>query len=218
MKINRNFIKPVFILSVCLSIIACSAQNGRELNSASLNSSATNSASLGSSAEKRQSMTNSAVLVASAHQSDAAVTTTAKGENLNWRLVGGATQKLSDLKGQVVVLDFWATYCPPCEEEIPHLVELSREHADQKLQVIGLHVGGPEDRANIADFVTKYKMTYSLGYPQPALMDFYLQGDDRIPQTLVFDRNGRLVEKFVGFDQEIKTNLDKAIQTALAVQ
>ena len=137
----------------------------------------------------------------------------ANENNLAWRLVDGKRQKLADYKGKVVVLDFWATYCPPCEEEIPHLVELSKQNPD--LNIIGLHVGGDKDRPFVADFVTKYKMSYKLGYPEQPLTDFYLQGDERIPQTLVFDREGRLIQKFVGFTAETKQNLDAAIQQAL---
>lgn len=138
---------------------------------------------------------------------------TTNENDLAWRLVDGKRQKLGDYRGKAVVLDFWATYCPPCEEEIPHLVELSKQNPD--LNVVGLHVGGDKDREFIADFVTKYKMSYKLGYPEQPLTDFYLQGDDRIPQTLVFDREGKLIQKFVGFNAETKSNLDAAIQQAL---
>ncbi len=58
-------------------------------------------------------------------------------------------------------------------------------------------------------------MNYTLGFPQDELTDFLFNGDDRIPQTFVFDKNGKLVKKFVGFDSEIKSQLDAAIQQAL---
>lgn len=133
---------------------------------------------------------------------------------LAWTLVSGRRQTIADFKGKVLILDFWATYCPPCEEEIPHLVEtFEKNRAD--LQVVGLHVGDFEDRANIAGFVSKYRMSYALGYPDKVLSEFLLQGDDVIPQTFVFDREGNLVKRFVGFSPQIKTDLDAAIQTAL---
>ena len=135
-------------------------------------------------------------------------------DTLNWKLVNGRTERVSTHKGKVVILDFWATYCPPCEEGIPHFVELSKQYKND-LHVVGLHVGGEPDKPKIIDFVTKYQMTYDLGYPNQALADFYLQGDTRIPQTLVFDRQGQLVQKFVGFTPEIKLEIDGAVKTAM---
>jgi thiol-disulfide isomerase/thioredoxin len=130
---------------------------------------------------------------------------------LTWRLVNGDKQTISDFRGKVLILDFWATYCPPCEEEIPHLVELSNRYKND-LHVVGLHVGGDEDKANIPDFVIKYQMIYALGYPEQSLADFFLQGDDRIPQTFVLDKNGKLIKQFVGFNDQIKTELDEIVE------
>src|SRR4030095_9866932 len=80
----------------------------------------------------------------------------------------GNVQKLKDLKGKVVILDFWATYCPPCIEEIPHLMQLQAQYGDD-LHVIGLHVGGEEDRPKIPAFLERVSMTYPLAYPEDAL-------------------------------------------------
>ena len=135
-------------------------------------------------------------------------------EKLGWKTFDGKTETLGGLKGKVVVLDFWATFCPPCLEEIPHLVRLQNDNADS-IQVVGLHVGGDDDRPKIPAFAEKLKINYLLAYPEDALTNTLLGGDDAIPQTLVFDREGKLVRKFVGFDDEIKFNLDFAIQEAL---
>ncbi|HXH69872.1 MAG TPA: TlpA disulfide reductase family protein [Pyrinomonadaceae bacterium] len=139
-------------------------------------------------------------------------------ENLGWTLFDGQTQrlgdykKLGDYKGKVVVLDFWATYCKPCLEEIPHLVELQNKYAD--LRVIGLHVGGEEDVPRVPEFVERLKINYVLAYPEDELNKVLLDGS-AIPQTFVFDRNGKLIEKFVGYDLKVKSDLDKAITQAL---
>lgn len=138
--------------------------------------------------------------------------------NLGWTLTDGRKQKISDFKGKAVVLDFWATYCPPCVEAIPHLVALQNEKQAQGFEVIGLHVGGDDDKKLVPNFVSKYSIQYILATPDPALMSFYLGDDDRIPQTLVFDRQGRLVQKFVGFNSQIKADLDKAIEQALKTE
>lgn len=135
-------------------------------------------------------------------------------ENLGWQTSAGNRQTLRQLKGKVVVLDFWATYCPPCLEEIPHLVTLQNKYADD-LTVVGLHVGGDEDRPKIPAFVEKLKINYTLANPEDGLTQSLLGNDYAIPQTFVFDRNGRLIKKTVGFDAQIKAELDAAIEQAL---
>ena len=133
-------------------------------------------------------------------------------ENLGWTLFDGRAQKLSEFKGKVLVLDFWATYCEPCIREIPHLVELQNKYAD--LKVIGLHVGGDEDKPKVPAFVERLKINYVLAYPEDELSYVLLGNDNSIPQTIVFDRDGKLIKRFVGFDEIIKAELDEAVEQA----
>ena len=122
---------------------------------------------------------------------------------------------VKDLEGKVVVLDFWATYCPPCLEEIPHLNALQTKYGAENLQVVGLHVGGPEDRPQVPSFAEKLKINYTLATPEDAMIGFVFSETDVIPQTLVLDRNGNLAKKFVGFDENIKKDLDKIIELTI---
>ena len=132
-------------------------------------------------------------------------------EQLGWKLFNGKYEKLGDLKGKILVLDFWATYCPPCIEEIPHLKTLQAKYGSKGLQVIGLHVGGEEDKPRIPAFVKRLKIDYPLGYPEDELTYSLLGTDNRIPQTLIFDRAGKLVKKFVSYDKKIKKEIDETI-------
>ena len=134
-------------------------------------------------------------------------------ENLGWTLFDEKKQKLGEYKGKIVVLDFWATYCPPCLEEIPHLVELQNKYSE--LKIVGLHIGGDEDKPKVPAFVEKLKINYVLAYPEDELTDFLLGNNNAIPQTVVFDRNGNPVKRFVGFDEIIKVELDEAIEQAI---
>lgn len=140
---------------------------------------------------------------------------------MTWTKFDGATnedgdrQRIGDLQGKVVVLDFWATYCPPCLEEIPHLNELQTRYGDRGLEVIGLHVGGEEDRPRVPAFAEKLRIGYTLATPEDDLTGFVFQNDNTIPQTLVLDREGKLVDRFVGYDLKIKNDLDRAIERAL---
>lgn len=137
-------------------------------------------------------------------------------EKLGWKTSSGEEKKISDYRGKVVVLDFWATYCPPCLEEIPHLVNLQNKYREQNFEVIGLHVGGEEDLPRVPAFIEKLKMNYVLAFPEDKLTNVLFGGQTAIPQTFVVDRNGNLVEKFVGYDLKVKNRLEKAIEKSLS--
>ncbi len=130
---------------------------------------------------------------------------------MSWTGFDGSIQKLKDLRGKVVILDFWATYCPPCIEEIPHLKALKEKYGDE-LYLVGLHVGGEEDKPKVPEFVEKLKINYPLAYPEDALTSFVFGADSAIPQTAIFDREGRLVKKITGFNDQIKEELDRAVE------
>ena len=133
-----------------------------------------------------------------------------------WTQPDGRRVRLDDLRGQVVVLDFWATYCPPCREEIPHLVRLQKEHGPKGLKVIGLNVGGEEDKPKVPEFVRLYGIQYQLAEPDDATARLFLADNSAIPQTFIFDRSGRLVEHVTGYDEEIARRIDTAVAQALA--
>jgi thiol-disulfide isomerase/thioredoxin len=155
--------------------------------------------------------------IASAHGAGGAPTAdAARTAAQSWTLLDGRRVRASDYKGKVLVLDFWATYCPPCRQEVPHLVALQKRYGAQGLNVVGLNVGGDDDRPKVPDFVQEFKISYPLGYPDDAMSAIVFADTDAIPQTYVFDRNGRLVKRFAGYDQAIAEGLENAVQTALA--
>lgn len=144
-----------------------------------------------------------------------ASSSTANASQYGFTLLDGRRMKMADYAGKVLVLDFWATYCPPCREEIPQLIELQRRFGAQGLNIVGLNVGGAEDRPKVPEFVRSYRIQYSLGYPDTELVNLYLGDNDVIPQTIVFDRKGRLVKHFIGYDQTMPAELEQAIQSAM---
>jgi thiol-disulfide isomerase/thioredoxin len=153
--------------------------------------------------------------VATAHGTSSSATSNAAPRGA-WTQLDGRRAALQDYRGQVVVLDFWATYCPPCREEIPHLVRLQKRLGPQGFKVIGLNVGGEEDRPKIPDFVRQYGIQYQLASPDEDTVQLFLADDDRIPHTFVIDRQGRLVRDFVGYDEDAAAELEQAITTALS--
>ena len=121
----------------------------------------------------------------------------------------------SDYKGKVLVLDFYATWCVPCRDSVPHLIGLQKKYESQGLSVIGLNVGGPGDEQQVPGFAKELGIQYTLAKPDEDLVSFLLAGQDSIPQTFVFDRQGQLVEHVVGFDSATGETIDRAVESAL---
>src|SRR5262245_21542263 len=149
--------------------------------------------------------------------SEAAVTKVPK--DFDVRTFDGRSIKLSDLRGKVVVMDFWATWCPPCRQETPQLARIAKENGARGVEVIGLHIddrgrSSPED---IRKFIDHYGVTYTIGMATDDMFISYLgEEDDTIPQTLVFGRDGRLIKHLIGYSPSHGKELDEAVNEALA--
>jgi peroxiredoxin len=119
-----------------------------------------------------------------------------------WQLndVAGKVVKLSDFKGKVIILDFWATWCPPCRQEIPGFVALQKKYADKGFTMVGVSLDrqGP---SVVKPFMQRFAMNY------PVVM-----GDDKtvadyggvpvIPTAFVIDRQGDVVAVHEGFTDQ----------------
>ena len=100
--------------------------------------------------------------------------------------INGEAVSLAKLKGKVVVVEFWATWCPPCRESIPHLVDLRKKIDASKLEIIGLT---DEPLNKIEKFVKDMKMNYIVGYGSTSGEDYNVQG---IPQAFVIAPDGKI--------------------------
>jgi thiol-disulfide isomerase/thioredoxin len=135
--------------------------------------------------------------------------------NLGWQSSDGNRAVFSEFKGKVLVLDFYATWCGPCRDSVPHLVGLQNKYDEQGLKVIGLNVGGPGDMERVPEFAREFGIQYALAKPDEDLVLFLLSGSDAIPQTFVFDRQGQLVERLIGFGAGSGEDLDRSVESAL---
>jgi peroxiredoxin len=135
----------------------------------------------------------------------------AKKANLNFTVkdMNGEKINLASFEGKVIVLDFWATWCPPCKAEIPGFVELQQTYGSKGLQFVGISVDSEDTPAMLKDFATQYKMNYPVlvGGDRDDLQDAYgpMWG---IPTTFVIGRDGRICRKNSGLVGKAKYETD----------
>ncbi len=137
-------------------------------------------------------------------------TTTQNRVAPDWRLTSldGKAIKLSDFKGKVVVLNFWATWCPPCRREIPDFVALQKQYADKGLVIIGVSLdeGGA---AVVKPFVKKMGINYPVVMGDQKTIAAY-GGIQVVPTTFIIDKTGKVAAQHEGgadratFESEIK--------------
>jgi len=121
--------------------------------------------------------------------------------------LAGRKLRLSDYRGQVVLLDFWASWCDPCKREIPHFVEMQNRYGPQGLQVVGISMDDDEKLAR--EFQEQFKMNYPVAMGSAQLANQY-GGILGLPITYLIDRQGRIAAWHVGateaevFEAEIR--------------
>jgi len=120
--------------------------------------------------------------------------------------LSGHPVSLASFRGKVILLDFWATWCEPCREEIPHFVELQNKYGDQGLQIIGVSMDdGPEP---VREFYQRFKMNYPVVMGTAKTGEIY-GGILGLPIAFVIGRDGRIYAKHRGateipvFEKEI---------------
>jgi peroxiredoxin len=131
-------------------------------------------------------------------------------------LVDGKNISLEDMKGQVIIVNYWATWCPSCRAEIPGLVELYDIYKDRKFTVIGVSVDkGGEEVVN--NYIHRYKISYPVIMNTEQLQNHYEKITGKpiraIPTNIIINREGEVVSAYVGYRSEYE--LDQEIQKLL---
>ena len=109
----------------------------------------------------------------------------------------GKTIDFAQYKGKLVLVDFWATWCPPCRRSIPHLAELHNKYSDRGFEVVGISLDNT-GRESVASFARDYAIPYTiLMGTQDVAMKWNIGGG--IPVAILVNRDGAVVEKVVGY-------------------
>ncbi|HEY7119903.1 MAG TPA: redoxin domain-containing protein [Tepidisphaeraceae bacterium] len=125
----------------------------------------------------------------------------------------GKNVKLADMKGKVVILDFWATWCPPCRKSLPHLqaTSIDKAMADKGLVVWAINVR--ETNEQVTKFLADNKYTFTVPMDPGTVMKEYLVRG--IPTTVIVGRDGSIKKVFIGFGDGSEKPMDDAIKAAL---
>jgi thiol-disulfide isomerase/thioredoxin len=132
--------------------------------------------------------------------------------------VDSVEQNLEAYRGQVVILDIWATWCGPCIKEIPDFIKLREKYGSQGFEIIGVSIDPIATQGGGAAAVAPFMKRYGINYPiwmvnNQSALGSYQPAQGSIPTTFVIDKNGRVVKTHVGakplsvFENDIKALL-----------
>ena len=111
--------------------------------------------------------------------------------------LGGGEFTLSILKGKVIILDFWATWCPPCRKEIPDFISLYKKYKDKGLEIVGVALDRDKE-TSVGPFAKKMGINYTIVFGDQEVTKKY-KGIRYIPTTFIIDKDGNIAKKHIGF-------------------
>jgi peroxiredoxin len=131
--------------------------------------------------------------------------------------LAGDSVRLGDLKGEPVLLNVWATWCPPCREEMPALEQLSKDYAPRGLRVVGVSVDAASDDAAVQDFVRENGITFTIlrDRDESVIRLFRAPG---VPATFLIGPDGVLRQQWIGRIDPASASVRAAVDRVLAGQ
>jgi len=129
----------------------------------------------------------------------------------------GKTVKLSDFRGKIVILDFWATWCPPCRRGIPDLISLKKKYGSKGLEVIGISVDEftRNTKYRVIPFMKQIGINYPVVYGNMQVIRAF-GGIQSIPTTFVINKKGEIIASFVGLRP--KSTYEEIIKNELGLK
>jgi peroxiredoxin len=123
-----------------------------------------------------------------------------KAPGFSLKDINGLERKLSDFKGRVLIIDFWATWCPPCRQEIPHFIGLYDQYKSRGLEIIGIALDQNGEKT-VKEFTAKNKINYTVLLGNEEVSDLY-GGIAAIPTTFIVDKDGNIRKKYIGYNEK----------------
>lgn len=192
--------KHILVLAMLVTLASCTSKSGSKASQASAAPPPATS-----SANYRNNVSLASGTTAPGGKSAA---------NFSWYDSQGKKVSLSSLKGKTVLINFWATWCGPCKEELPDIEAISKQYASKGLVVIGVS----EDRgdslvSDVSSFAQKHGLTYQIVIDNGNIANSY-GNINAIPTSFLVNKDGKIVEKWVGlrgksfFESTVRQHLD----------
>ena len=131
-----------------------------------------------------------------------------KAPEFSLRSIDGKNIKLSDYKGKILILNFFATWCPPCKKEIPDFVKFYRQYKNKGVEIVGVAVGSKEK--NVKELVKKFNINYPVVMSDGRIEKLF-GGIRFVPTTFIIDGKGNIIRKRIGMigEEELKKIVDE---------
>ncbi len=134
--------------------------------------------------------------------------------DFSWQNADGKIVHLSDLRGKVVLIDFWATWCGPCRMTIPHVEAIYNKFKDKGVVVIGVNLDNKANRQKVEQFIKEKGITYLvISDPNGAVASQY--GATSIPRFFFIDKHGRIAKMVVGYNPNMEKTFSEEIEALL---
>ncbi|MCX7794587.1 MAG: TlpA family protein disulfide reductase [Thermodesulfovibrionales bacterium] len=134
--------------------------------------------------------------------------------DLSFKNINGELIRLHDLKGKVLIIEFWATWCEACREAVPDLIEIYKSNRDKGFELISVSIDeGGDYIKRIKDFIDEYKIPYPVAVDGITLSRKF--GVYTIPSIFIVNRDGILVKRFPGYFPDFANRIDNEIKRLL---
>jgi peroxiredoxin len=140
----------------------------------------------------------------------------ASAADFNLRSLDGKSESLSAHKGKVVLVNFWATWCGPCQVEMPHLEALHKELGAKGLVVLGVSADSARDQSKIKPLVVSKGLTYPVLLDPSTTLVAQYNPSKTLPTNVLIDRQGNIAQVFSGYNPGDEVKLKAAIEALLA--
>ncbi|RME22347.1 MAG: TlpA family protein disulfide reductase [Deltaproteobacteria bacterium] len=137
-------------------------------------------------------------------------------KNLNPRATGYDVVDLGELRGKVVLLNFWATWCGPCKLEMPHLQDIYSDLGDQGLVVVSVSIDDARDKSQIKPVIMSKRLSFPVVHDQDTSVVNQYNPTKTLPFTVLIDRDGRIAQVHQGYNPGDESTLRAEVEALLS--